>query len=431
MADVFTHPGRPPMDSKRSRAPGSQKESRPNGRATGVSLGKIFGIQVMLDYSLLVIGFLVTFNLGVGLLPAWHPEWPKLLSWSVAFAAAVSFIASVLAHELSHAIVGRKVGVPISAITLFLFGGMAHMEAEPKRPRAEFLTAIVGPLTSLAIGITATLLAIAVGPGEIPSPASMDVGVLQQFGPVATLLLWLGPINILLGLFNLVPGFPLDGGRVLRSVLWWATGSFERATRLASLAGQAVAWALIGSGVAMMLGYRIPFFGVGFVPGLWSVILGWFLNTAAKRSYEQVVVSSALDRVAIRRLMLSQFEAVAPETHLDDLVYQRLLHSDQRSFPVLSRDGQFLGLVSLTEARRVAEGDWASTNVANVMTPRDELSVLEPDEQASAAMRLFSDARVEQIPILEGGVRLVGLLRRQDLVKWFGVKAAAESARSA
>lgn len=376
----------------------------------------------MLDYSLLVIGFLVTFNLAVGLLPTWHPEWGLPLIWGIALAAAVLFIASVLAHELSHALVGRRVGVPIRAITLFLFGGMAHMEAEPQRPSAEFLTAVVGPLTSIAIGVLATLGGLALGPAP-SDPALFDVGVLQRFGPLATLLLWLGPINILLGLFNLVPGFPLDGGRVLRSILWWASGDFVRATRWSSLAGQGVAWLLIGSGLVMMLGYRIPVLGVGFVPGLWSMLLGWFLNTAAKRSYEQVVLSGALQHVPIRNFMLSRLESVPPDMPLSEFVYDRLLHSDQRCFPVLASDEQFVGLACLADARKVPEAEWTKTVLADVMTPAERLALLGPDDDASDALRLLAANDVDQIPVVERG-RLVGLLRRRDVLKWVNLRAA-------
>ncbi|HEY8944028.1 MAG TPA: site-2 protease family protein, partial [Polyangiaceae bacterium] len=388
----------------------------------GFKMGSLFGIQVILDYSLIVIGFLVTFNLAVGLLPSWHPDWSLPMIWGVALSAAVLFIASVLAHELSHALVGRRVGVPIRAITLFLFGGMAHMEREPERPSAEFWTAVVGPVTSIVIGAAATFLGLALGP-SLGGSDPVDVSFLQRFGPLATLMLWLGPINILLGVFNLIPGFPLDGGRVLRSILWWATGDFQRATRWASLSGQAVAWLLITSGILMIFGYRIPVLGTGFVPGLWSALLGWFLNTAARRSYEQVVLSSALEKVPIRRFMLSRFDSVPADMSLSEFVYERLLHSDQRCYPVIS-NGDFLGFACLADARRVPEPDWATTQVRLVMTPASELSALRPDDEAALALRQLTESDVDQIPIVDGD-RLLGLVRRADMLKWLGFRSRA------
>lgn len=407
------------MDSKRESARRGTEKQSSSLFGGGVNLGKILGTEIVLDYSLLVIGFLVTFNLGMGLLPAWHPEWSLVLTWTVALAAAVLFIASVLAHELSHAVVGRKVGVPIHKITLFLFGGMAHMDAEPDRPRAEFLTAIVGPLTSIAIGVVATFIGLWLGPNT-SGVAEVDISVLQQFGPIATLMLWLGPINILLGVFNLVPGFPLDGGRVLRSILWWATGDFKRATFYASLAGQGIAWLLIGSGVLMMLGYSIPIFGVGFVPGLWSILLGWFLNYAARRSYQQVALSEALDKTPVQRFMLTRLESVPPDITLSEFVFERLLHSDQRFFPV-SSDQTFLGLVRLADAQRVAESEWATTPVGDVMVPASELVLLRPEDEASAAMRILTEKGIDPIPVVDQG-RLVGLVRREDVLKWVGIR---------
>lgn len=386
----------------------------------GLELGRLFGIRIFADYSLLIILGLVTLNIGAGVLPAWHPDWNPLLTWSVALTAAVAFFVSVLLHELSHALVGRRVGIPISGITLFMFGGVAQMEREPERPRAEFLMAIVGPLTSIAIGLIATSLgvwsarnALALGGDELDA--------LPRMGPFGTLMLWLGPINVLLGLFNMVPGFPLDGGRVLRSVLWWATGSFRKATRWASIAGQAVAWTLITSGIFMAFGFYVPILGTGVVQGLWLVLIGWFLSRAARSSYEQVIISQALRDVPVSRLMLSAVDAVSPDMTVTELVQTRLMHTDQRCFPVL-RDGTLDGLVCIEDLRRVPELYWDETPISEIMTPSAEIMTLGPDAESREAMRVLARQDVDQIPVVQDG-RLLGLVRRQDIAKWLGLHA--------
>jgi len=235
----------------------------------GLHLGKLFGVQVTLDLSLLLVFGLVLLNLGGGLLPAWHPAWSPELRWAVALAAALLFFASILLHELSHALVGRALGTRVSGITLFMFGGMAQLEREPERAAAEFWMAIVGPATSIALGVVATLLGTWLGGREVAALTEHPQAALQAFGPLATLLVWLGPLNIVLGLFNLLPGFPLDGGRALRALLWWLTGDLRRATRYATFLGLALGWSLTALGLFTAFGFHVLFFGRGFVQGLW------------------------------------------------------------------------------------------------------------------------------------------------------------------
>jgi Zn-dependent protease len=215
---------------------GAQR-SAPVRIATGFPLGRPFGIAVTADASLLLIFGLLVINLGAFALPSWHPNWSPLLVWVLAAIAALSFLASVLLHELSHALVGRAFNIEIRGITLFMFGGVAHLEDEPKSPRAEFLMAAAGPLMSLLIGSASTLLGLWIGRdafARFPDPKAAQ----NLLGPLPTLLLWLGPFNVFLAIFNLVPGFPLDGGRVLRAVLWWVTGDLRGATRWATMLGQ-------------------------------------------------------------------------------------------------------------------------------------------------------------------------------------------------
>src|SRR5687767_9598581 len=237
----------------------------------GVRLGTVSGIAVRVDASVALVFALIVAHLGAGFLPGQHPEWTLALTWCVALAAAVLFFASVLAHELAHAFVGRAQGIPVRGVTLFVFGGVAHLEEEPRDATGELLMAAVGPLTSLAIGVAATAAGIAWGGAR---GALGSDGMLAQLGPGGTLLLWLGPVNVALALFNMLPGFPLDGGRVLRAIVWGATKDFVKATRWASWAGQGFAMLLIGLGIANLITGAPG-------QGLWLILIGWFLNSAA------------------------------------------------------------------------------------------------------------------------------------------------------
>jgi Zn-dependent protease len=271
-------------------SPASTKAQR---RPRGLRLARIAGIDVFVDWSLLIIFVLFVTSLAGGVFPAWHPDWSVSLAFGVAIGAALLFFASVLAHEMSHALVGRRYGMTVRRITLFIFGGVAHLEDEPEGWKAEFGMAIVGPLTSLVIGVLCLWLVDLATAGTIEPAAGDPLGVLSSLGPLPTLLVWLGQVNIILAIFNLVPGFPLDGGRVLRAAIWGATGDRLRATRIATGAGQVFAWVLISSGIAMILGLRVPVFGAGAANGLWLAFIGWFLHSAAVASYRQVLPREA------------------------------------------------------------------------------------------------------------------------------------------
>lgn len=384
----------------------------------GFTLGRLLGIEIAVDWSLLIIFLLVSFSLSAGVFPAWHPDWSAALCWATGLAAAVLFFVSVLLHELSHAVVGRANGIGFSRITLFVFGGMAHMEGEPPSWRAEFLMAIVGPLTSLALGILFLSIAgLFLGPGQL-DPAD-PVASLASAGPAATLLLWLGPVNILLGLFNLVPGFPLDGGRVLRAFAWGLTGDMRRATRWASAAGQAFAWLLMATGLAMLLGITVPMLGGGPVNGLWLAFIGWFLNSAAVASYRDLVLRQSLSLVPVHRLMRSRLATVPPDMPVQQLVDEFVMATGQRSFPVTEGD-RLVGLVCLSDLKDADRSHWPDTPVSELMTPLGQLATVAPSQDAASALDLLTRHEFDQLPVVEDGV-LLGLLRRRDVLKWLAL----------
>jgi len=386
----------------------------------GFRLGSIRGIAIRLDWSLVVIFLLIAFNLGAGLLPALHPDWSPLTVWATALAAAVAFFASVLAHELAHALVGRRQGIAVDGITLFVFGGMAHLRGEPGSPRAEFFMTIVGPLTSLALGILCWLAGAALASRGAATP--IPEMLMQRANPLATVLLWLGPVNVFLGVFNLLPGFPLDGGRVLRALLWRITGDLARATRWASNAGRALALGLLFLGTLMLFGGRVPILGGGFVQGMWLVFLGWFLNVAAMRSYEQVIFRELLRGVPVARLMRPDAPRLDANESVDRIADRFLEAPTDRCLPVV--EGQDLrGLVCLSDLRKVPRTEWGRRQAAEVMTPMGELAATRPDEDVADALAKLTSQDVDQLPVVEDG-QLRGFLRRADVLRWLELQRA-------
>jgi Zn-dependent protease len=382
---------------------------------SGLSIGRIFGINIYVDWSWVFIFLLVLWDLAAGVFPELHPQWGPVLIWVTALVASLLFFASVLAHELAHSVVAKANGIPVRNITLFLFGGVSNIQREPTSPAAEFWMAIVGPLTSIVLGVIFLLLSGAVVAGLDVVMGNLPVS-LAQLDPLSTLLLWLGPINILLGVFNLIPGFPLDGGRVLRSILWAANRNLRRATQWASWVGQAIAWILIVAGISMIFGVWLPFFGTGFISGLWLAFIGWFLNNAAVQSYEQVVVEDLLGGVTVAQVMHANSPTVPPDIPVSSLVHDHILGTDERAFPVVDND-RLVGLVCIEDVRKVPRDKWDTTTVGEIMTPASQLVVATPREEASAALDDLARRDVNQLPVVQDG-RLVGTLRRRDIMRW-------------
>jgi len=386
---------------------------------SGFRVGKIFGIEIRVDWSWLVILLLVIWNLSATF-GAIHHDWRTPLVWGTSIIAAFLFFASVLAHELAHSLVARARGIPVRDITLFLFGGVSDLQREPASPGAEFLIAIVGPLTSLVLGGFLVLL-VGASVGPVQDAVADPAQAAAQLNPLLTLLVWLGSINITLGLFNMIPGFPLDGGRVLRSILWAATGNLRRATRWAAGVGQALAWVMIFGGITMAFGARIPFFGTGLGGGLWLAFIGWFLNSASIQSYQQVVVHDILAGVPVSRMMRQDPPICQPACTIASLVHEHILGTDARAFPVVDA-GRIVGIVTLDDVRRVVREAWDTTSVGDVMTPASRLVVVTPEEEASQGLEKLTSADVRQLLVVRDG-ELVGLLRRVDVIKWLQLHA--------
>ncbi|HEU4406393.1 MAG TPA: site-2 protease family protein [Polyangiaceae bacterium] len=379
----------------------------------GFRIGRLLGIELRLGWSWIFMFFLVTSSLS-GLFARWHPLWSPGLTLAVALIAGLLFFASVLAHELAHSLVARAHGLEVRDITLFLFGGVSNLAREPGSPRTELLTAVAGPLTSLALGAAFTAVGAVIdgmGPGDVATP----VEFFARLDPLATLFTWLGPINIMLGLFNLVPAFPLDGGRVLRALLWARSGDFYGATRRASALGRGFGWLFVLFGLAMTFGFRVPFFGTGLGNGLWLALIGWFLLGAASRSEQSALVREALEGVPVHRLTRPA-PAVEAASTLSSLVDDRLMPTGERSFLVLDRGG-LAGLVCLEDVRKVPRAAWDRTSVRDVMTPASSLVTAAPRDDAADALAKMAAVGVSQLPVLENGQPL-GLLRLRDVSRW-------------
>lgn len=387
------------------------QSSAPRASLSGLRLLRVGDIDIVADFSLLFVVALIAVNLGAGLLPAWHPEWSNATRWSVAVAAALLFIMSTATHELAHALVARAFGLPINRIVLFLFGGMAQLKREPDNPHSEFWMAVVGPAVSLLIGVSCAWAGVAL----TPDTERLETEALSAMShaPPFAILLWLGPINVMLALFNLVPGFPLDGGRGLRALLWWWTGDFRNATRIASRIGQGIAWIIMSWGILMIFGQNLPYFGRGFGPGLWLLLIGWFLNHAARNSFQQLVVRQALSELTLRDIMDDRILSVVPELTVADIIRERVWELDQQ-LPV-TRGGVLLGLISPEQLRAVPPERWAGVHVAEIMTPVGELAVRAPEDTADEVLELFSDQ--DAVPVIDHE-RLVGIARREDVHRW-------------
>jgi Zn-dependent protease/CBS domain-containing protein len=393
---------------------------------TGLRIGRIFGINIYVDWSWILIFLLVMWDLAAAVFPQLHPHWGTTLIWGTAIAASLLFFASVLAHELAHSIVARTNGIPVHDITLFLFGGVSNIQGEPPSPGVEFVMAIVGPLTSIMLGVFFLLLSGAAAAGmEVISGNTLHA--LAQLGPVSTLLLWLGPINIVLGVFNLIPGFPLDGGRVLRSIFWAISHNLRRATQWASSIGQVVAWAFILAGISMIFGVSIPFLGSGFFGGLWIAFIGWFLNNAAVQSYRQVAIEDVLQGIPVSQLMRTNPPTVPSTISVSALVHDHIMGTNEHAFPVMD-NGSLAGIVCIEDVRRVSREQWDLVTVGQMMTPANRLVTVSPTDEASKALTKLAQQDVNQMPVLQNGL-LRGMLRRRDIMRWLQLQSSMTGRR--
>ena len=361
----------------------------------GIRIGRILGVQIALHPSWFVIALIVTYLMAAGQLPATYPDWPQAVYWVVGALISLFFFASVLAHELSHALVARRIGLKVRDITLFIFGGAANMEGDVERPRDEALMAAAGPLTSLVIG-----------------GAMLGISAVIGLPEVQALIGWLGYINITLGVFNLIPGFPMDGGRILRAVLWKFRGDKNAATRNAAVVGRLFGYLLIAVGVFLIFQGASPFNGV------WLALIGWFLSNAAESAVAQLSVEHALHGIKVRDVMESNPPSVSPNESVSDLVNERLIRGGHRSFVVSHGDGGLAGIVTLSDVRRLPRENWDGARVTDIMTRYADLATIGPDAALEDGLKLLQAREVNQVPVVtDEGRTVVGLLTRAGILR--------------
>ncbi len=375
-----------------------------------MKLFSLFGIEVRLDFSVLFIFGLIVYSLGTGIFPSWHPDWPAATIWSMAVLAGLLFFASLLAHEMAHSLVARRYGIRVPRITLFLFGGMAEIETEAETPAAEFAIAIAGPLMSLAIAfLCMTYAGTAVSESLIDLLVENPEAAMAQLGPFVTVCLWLGSVNLMLAVFNMVPGFPLDGGRVARAAIWQLTGDRMRATQLAANAGRVFGWLIMGLGFWELLLLKS-------MGGLWLVLIGWFLSHLAVQSYAQTFTQARLAPLSVAELMRTHFERVPADATVAFFVEECLLRSSQLLWPVM-RDGRCIGTASLEEVLKLPMDARAETTVEEIALSLAESGALDSELPATDAMTALASRQDRPVPIVRGD-EVVGLLRGADILRW-------------
>jgi len=368
-----------------------------------IKLGRIFGVEIGLHYSWFIIALLITFSLA-DQFQLNNPRWTSTMRWGLAVVTAALFFISIVAHELSHALVAKARGLPVRSITLFALGGVAQIEKEAADAKTEFWMGIVGPITSFVIGLLCLGITLALGwhPPDMP----------QQ--PLQAILMWLGVINIGLALFNMIPGFPLDGGRVLRGLLWWITGNARRATTIAARVGQIIAFGMILYGV-------MQFFSGAGINGLWLVFIGWFLLSASRESHAQMVITEGLRGLRVADVMTTEFTTVDAYTNLQTLTEEHLMRSGRRFFVVTS-NGRTEGIITPHEIAEVPRARWPYTTIADVMRPLDRTRTVAPNTPVTEALEVMAREDLNQLPVVTNGT-LTGLISRAHILQVLQTRA--------
>jgi Zn-dependent protease/predicted transcriptional regulator len=371
----------------------------------GIKLFRLLGFEVKIDASWIILALLVTWTLATGYFPFEQPGLASSTYWWMAVVGAVCLFASIIAHEFAHSLVARRDGVPMKGITLFIFGGVAEMDREPPSAGAEFRMAIAGPVASIAIG-AAFYLAYRVG-------SSLGWPI-----PATSVLEYLGFINVVLAVFNLLPAFPLDGGRVMRSILWQRRGDLRSATRTAANVGSAFGLGFILLGVFAVL-------GGAFIGGMWWFLIGMFLRGASRMSYQQVELRRALEGEPVSRFMEENPSAVSPSISLQELIDEHVYRSRHRLYPVVRGD-ELLGCVDVDDIKNEPKERWEHTTVGEVMHRCSGENTVAPEMDAVEALSLMKRSRKSRLVVAQEG-ELVGVITLRNLLDFLALKLDLES----
>ena len=356
-------------------------------------VARLFGIDIEIHPSWLLILAFVAYSLSAGFFPDQYEDWSQLAYWTVGISAAILLFVTVLIHELAHALVAKRRGLDVPRITLFIFGGVSHLGRQPASAGEEFEIAAAGPATSLVIAALTGLAGLAFS------------GVNEQ---LEATLFYLAFVNALLAVFNILPGFPLDGGRVLRSIAWKRTGSFRRATRIAAGVGEVFGYALIAAGFFLLLS--------GFLfNGLWFMFIGWFLLGAARGEAANLQLEGVLKHLTARDVMRPDFPSVTPGVPLQVVVDDYMVGQGERAV-IVANGGAVLGILTVTDVRRVPRSEWRNTPAQAAMTPRERVITVVATTPAVEVLVLLGEKRLNQVPVLEDG-RMIGLVTRREILE--------------
>ncbi len=363
-----------------------------------IKLGNILGIPIGLHYSWFLVFALVIYSLSTGYFPQEYPTLSSGLYVLLAAATTLGFFGSVLLHELGHSVIALRNNIPVKGITLFIFGGVAQIKREPQTPGAEFRIAIAGPLVSLALAGIFGVMAV----------------LEQQYPVLAAPSSYLMRLNLSLALFNMIPGFPLDGGRVLRSIVWKLSGNQVRATRIASAGGQIVAFGFIGLGV-------FSIFAGQFTNGLWMMLIGWFLQSAAAAASTQATMQEKLRGVTVEQAMSHECTSVPALTPLSQLVQERVLQRGDVCFLVTDHNGQLRGMLTLQDITRIPQMRWRFSTAEQAMTPINGLPQVDADEEILDALRQMDEAEAHHATVVQYN-RPIGLISKEQVLRYLRLR---------
>ena len=374
----------------------------------GFRLGSIFGFEIRIDFSWFIIFLLILWSLSMGLFPAQFPQLSSLAHLLMGIVGAVLFFASLLAHELSHSLVARAKGIPVEGITLFIFGGVARIRMEAKTPGDEFQIAAAGPLMSLLLAVLFGLCTY------LGYKATWSVAVT---GVVS----YLASINLILAIFNLLPGFPLDGGRLFRALVWKMTDNLMLATRVASIGGRILGVFIIFVGFLQLLGGNL-------VGGFWFVLIGWFLSMTAVTTYQAELLRMSLEGAQAQHMMTRHPETVSPDLTLWELVDKFFLLRRYQAFPVVDHD-QPLGIVTLNQVKEVPREQWVQHTVRDIMTPSEKGIVVRPQESMLTVLETMGESGIQRVLVADDG-KLTGIITASDIMHWLRRARSLESWRN-
>ncbi|MDQ3704723.1 MAG: site-2 protease family protein [Chloroflexota bacterium] len=372
-------------------------------------IATIGGIDVKLHWSWLLILLLMTFSLAVSWFPLRMPRESPITYWALGFVASILLFVSVLLHELAHSFVALARGLKVNDIVLYMFGGASSLEDEPETPGDEFLIAVVGPLTSLGLAGLFLLLWV------LFTPVAGNVG-----DWASNLFFYLAYINGILAVFNLIPGFPLDGGRVLRSIIWGIIRDYDRATRYAGIIGQLAAYGFISIGLVVA-------FYLDNWDGLWLAFIGWFLLNAARQSVTGVRIREAVKGVTVAQVMEKSPPVVGPTYTIAHLLSQYILPGNLRVLPVV-QEGRLLGIVTLSDLENIPQEEWGTVTAVDVMTGSARLRVAHPSDRLDKVMDTLMESDFDQLPVVDARGTLVGMLTRAHILRWLKLREELQQA---